>query len=1282
MNLYDYSNNPLYTDRALDNPQWSKVLFGSRPLQASELIEIQTIQQKSLHRSLSTLYKNGSVIKGLNPVIKDMGDNLEVYVTPGLFYIEGFSVQVEGRTFVISKEGLQSFYIKLEERIITEDDDPTLRDTNTGGELYGVAGAARLLWLATVELNDVTPYPLFQVVDGDLIKSREVKERDLAIYERYGNFVVEGLSTTAVVDEVQTLPDPVLAEVNKYREELTLLTGQERRQRSILLSMRAELDYLNSLSKPNHLNLKRIEDLPAVIEDQQAKVETLLNQILNLEADLYRYSVNHSNSHITLPTFSKTLRVNPGVAYVNGLRTEKTNVTSVKVPHELEEVEVYALPFTYTKNRPFNTRTLNYGSQIKNLRELLYIGFTLYLNFSNLVWGPDALTVRVSITYDELNELETLDALALDVVEKLNSTEQIDDRVTYSTTFSSDLNPYLLRSILQQNIKAHKSGPSNLSFESYTSNDIRVETKSSNTLVRFDKQVTLINHLYSNQERTYYLKGDIKSISSVAGLKKEIEYPVVRGKYRKGSDDLPDDSIASILKIRQGDVTYVEGKDYYLSGNKVHWNIEDEESYEPDPGTTYYVTFLYTKPFKDYELEDGFLRFSSDEPEDGTVFYVTYVYLEPLKTHLFLKENGDLVVSKSSPNSLLLADLTFTSNSVEVENVANRRWTSQEIEILRDEIQRNKDSIRLLRESIEHHKDPSFYLLGKVDIDHSKSTAGWNRSAQAYSKPLDKVDLDLGNERLILDYTISEYKVENEATNYIDVSPISRDKGLLKVEPSVLLNNGISLRSYPHIDSGKDSWYIESEANDYLDKDYPVISYELAQGLSTQNEEVSSKQRLTLSAIGLPPRTSGFLIYVDNQVVRRSQYILAPDSIAVGSIISTDDEGHINISVEVDLSPGTHLVEIKSKDYACSSYVSVMDTYKLVDYVSCAKDWDRQLRIDYKELPNYPANRISEVIPSVLQEFEVEDDILLYSIAVAVKSGEADLVVGKSDTRGPTPTVLARGEYSRDISGLRYYILEEPIYLKKGDRYYFGFLHHRDISLYISRNGELSTESSLEVNREVKHSVLLTDGYLGHPIEGATLVYTLNNLAFKEERLIELGSYSTDRDIEAFSVNYRPITPNNTEVTLYYRKDNNLIRIEPFTLVKSIDLQSVELVARLRGVINTSPILDLRGSSISLYKKPLLSQELRLQSQPLPIETDFSSVIVRVEHLSTGIDLVAVSTDGLLDWVGCNLLSTENQGDVLVSKYECSLTNKTGHLYYRLSSSSGVLIRGVRISVK
>lgn len=1253
--LYSYSDNPLYIDRALSNPNWSKVLFNDRPIQASELIEIQSIQQRSLHRSLSALYKNGSIIKGLYPLTRDKGSELEIEISPGLFYIDGFCIEVQTKSFSVSKEGDHAIYISINESVITENEDPNLRDTNTGGRLYGMEGASRLLWHADLLLNEETEFPLVYIKEGVVSTAAERRvDASAPISDRYGDFIIEGYSVYAHVE-----PDIELKVIDQSNEENSLkdLELGYRRSNSVLNSLKKEMDYLSSLNLNSHEDIKRKKDLDLIIKDHTLKVDLLKQDIIELRSKLYQPKISESN----INTFSKGIEINPGSAYVDNKKVEKESLTYISYKHNLPEIKVEGKPFIHFGNKPFNKRTMFYGTYLKNMADCLAIRFVLYINFYNLRWNDSSIDIRTSFIFDEDVEITSISDLSEYLANRFMAKDEILDRESYSS-LTPDLHPYLLRSVIQENLNFYALDGNSLYFESLGQEGIRVESKSSNSVIVFDRKDTVINHLGSN-EMAYFLDHDVSQVHSLIASVKAIDIPITRSSSNGMKDSLPDDSVLSILSVKQEGIDYVEGRDYFLSNNnEISWASSDREGIKPEYGSTYYITFLYTKPINDYSIDDqGYLRFTSEQPENGTYFYITYSYYQEVVMPLSLRSNGEISVSN---DGLLLAHLRLSSRSVEVIKTSiNRRWTSEDIDNLRREIVANRESLLLLSDQVRFGEDRDAMIPSEIDIYSSDFTI--NPVSGFFSPPLLRRDIKLPAISIRSNYLTDTYIESKEVSNYIPIPFLASP--FLSIDPIITISNDDSIQALPFLDEDlKDSWFVRSATDKYLSDNEREIRHSIELGHSNTSEAIMSDVFITLLGIGLEPNSKNYNIYIDKVFIPQSNYVLNSESIVdVSGSLSSNDRGEIRISLRVRASVGMHLVEIKrNSELKASSYFSVLDVKGITDYISSFnKCKDIPFYSKNKALPKYPGNKGSDHIPTLVQEFETEEDIFVTQVDIDIK-GKALVVIGSSTNDGVSilPSLVSylredkeKGKYKTD-----------PVFLSKG-KYYLGIIPLEEgVEIPINKVGERSIDSSLIIEPYNFTPLQITDGYSGTYIENLSLVFSLKRAVFNKERSISLGSFESRVPIKAFSLNVRPIKPSSTEIKFLYERQGTYIPIEPFELVTlPLDTKKVELIAITSSESNkVSTYLDTLGSSVSVLTSS--ARPVKIQSREIYITQEFNSLELRIEHIGN-IDNCLIWNS--LTWSSGLLRRTESKGGIRTSYYVFESTpNLSNLIKYRVES--------------
>ncbi|CAH2606197.1 conserved protein of unknown function (plasmid) [Rhodovastum atsumiense] len=179
-------------------------------LQSAEFNEIQQSIQDRLKRIADVLFKDGAIIR-------DCG--ILVDVNTGACQLEGGAVYVRGavrgvapRTLTIPVIGTVQVGIALNDVVVTELEDPTLRDPAVGVRNNNEPGAARLrVDTSWARAGDGTPgefYPVYTIVDGIPQSQQPPPQIDavalaIASYDRQsagGMYVSSGLRVTQLAD--------------------------------------------------------------------------------------------------------------------------------------------------------------------------------------------------------------------------------------------------------------------------------------------------------------------------------------------------------------------------------------------------------------------------------------------------------------------------------------------------------------------------------------------------------------------------------------------------------------------------------------------------------------------------------------------------------------------------------------------------------------------------------------------------------------------------------------------------------------------------------------------------------------------------------------------------------------------------------------------------------------------------------------------------------------------------------------------------------------------------
>lgn len=214
MELKDYYNR---YDRSKN---WKEILFlAKRAIQSAEFNELQKIIRDDFRVFANTLYNDGNLLEGGQIRI----ENETIYLTAGRTLYRGYVVDFSSAEIPLKTSGTQVVGLAIQEKIITEIDDPTLRNPAVGAKAYNEPGAYRLVitarWTDSEHLEPTEQfYPIYTIVDGVLQSSpKSTPEMEIAQYllERYdaeanGNYAVDDFS---IIYEGQTEDGKIIISV-------------------------------------------------------------------------------------------------------------------------------------------------------------------------------------------------------------------------------------------------------------------------------------------------------------------------------------------------------------------------------------------------------------------------------------------------------------------------------------------------------------------------------------------------------------------------------------------------------------------------------------------------------------------------------------------------------------------------------------------------------------------------------------------------------------------------------------------------------------------------------------------------------------------------------------------------------------------------------------------------------------------------------------------------------------------------------------------------------------
>lgn len=200
-----------FYDRYDRSKNYDKHLFlAGRVLQSAELNEVQTNLSDKITQLANSLLKDGDIINGASVSV-----NIDTGLCTcgsGSIYLSGSVRGVGVDTLSISTNGIVNVGVYLQEAVITELEDPALRDPAIGVRNYQEPGASRFqvntAWGFAGDGQDGEFYPIWVIEDGVVLPKEPPPQIDaisnaIAIYDRQstgGTYVVSGLRVTALPD--------------------------------------------------------------------------------------------------------------------------------------------------------------------------------------------------------------------------------------------------------------------------------------------------------------------------------------------------------------------------------------------------------------------------------------------------------------------------------------------------------------------------------------------------------------------------------------------------------------------------------------------------------------------------------------------------------------------------------------------------------------------------------------------------------------------------------------------------------------------------------------------------------------------------------------------------------------------------------------------------------------------------------------------------------------------------------------------------------------------------
>ena len=197
MARYNRAAAPFYDDYDSSKQYTHLLAIPGRVAQAREITQIQSTVKDIIKSVGDSVLKDGNIIEGCQIIVSS--NKTKATVTAGKIYINGMVLPVKETTVDITGKGTEVIGVSLEETLITEVTDSSLRDPAQGYDNYNQPGCYRVKSEVIVTTNNPDTV-LNTLIDGEIIVERYAPEYDTLTqtlarrtYDESGSYIVEGL---------------------------------------------------------------------------------------------------------------------------------------------------------------------------------------------------------------------------------------------------------------------------------------------------------------------------------------------------------------------------------------------------------------------------------------------------------------------------------------------------------------------------------------------------------------------------------------------------------------------------------------------------------------------------------------------------------------------------------------------------------------------------------------------------------------------------------------------------------------------------------------------------------------------------------------------------------------------------------------------------------------------------------------------------------------------------------------------------------------------------------
>jgi hypothetical protein len=203
LTIYDRYNSDDQGNTTRATKPWKKLKFvPGRVVQVPELNEMQSVLHDNVRELGDTLFKNGSIISGLQPTVLPAEVKIGEAGVPNKLYAYGYIIDLPNGTVAITGAQEEKVGVLLTPTLVTEVEDPDLTDPVTGARNRGLPGAYRLTYVGSYVLDNPDAFTLHTLRFGQLVSLNLPPQFDslnqtlaTRTNDESGSYLVDGMDT-------------------------------------------------------------------------------------------------------------------------------------------------------------------------------------------------------------------------------------------------------------------------------------------------------------------------------------------------------------------------------------------------------------------------------------------------------------------------------------------------------------------------------------------------------------------------------------------------------------------------------------------------------------------------------------------------------------------------------------------------------------------------------------------------------------------------------------------------------------------------------------------------------------------------------------------------------------------------------------------------------------------------------------------------------------------------------------------------------------------------------